>query len=113
AAATQGSGTRSGRVTPSSSSVSPSRATAPAPCTTRVGTSTARTASTSTGISTLLLAYQARERVLPPALGALQVVEREDMEPGDVAARLPALVEPLDQRVGIEVSAKGASAPAS
>src|SRR5918996_2901731 len=106
AAATPGSVTSIGLMTPSSRSTSPRRASAPAPCTSRVGTSTARMASTSTGIPTPLSGCGCTcERLLPPALGALQIVEREDMEAVDVPARaLDALLEPGDERARVEVA---------
>ena len=62
AATTPGSVTSSGRVTPSPATSSPSRASAPGPCTSRVGVSMVRTRSTSTLISAqpdgdMILAY--------------------------------------------------------
>ena len=48
---------------------------------------------------------QALEGLLPPALGALEVVEREDVEAADVRRLLgEARLEPGDERVGVEVA---------
>ena len=64
AAATPGSVTSIGRETPSSPSTSRRLDTAPGPCTRRVGTLTARTMSTSTGMRSPLSDVRVRERRL-------------------------------------------------
>ena len=94
AAATPGSVTSRGRVTPSSWTISASFVTAPAPWTSLVGTSTERIVSTSTGMQPpSRSALAPRSRVAPaPTLGVLELVEREDMEAADVG---PLLTEAL------------------
>ena len=110
AATTPGSVTSRGRVTPSSRSVSPSRAIAPGPWTSRVGTSTERTVSTSTGIGSSLrtdaVAARCRWRQCSVSATSLNVkiwkpaiLRSGSREPG---------LDPLDERVGAELPGRTA-----
>jgi len=53
------------------------------------------------------------EHSLPPAFGAFQVVEREDMEAADIRGRMSeALLEPADDGIRVEVAALRPPEPA-